>query len=75
MTTCRGVTAPGRCAGIASSCVQHSGIRSVAPADHIDPAYGEALREAVAVGVEVYALGAAITPGSVELVSTLPVVL
>lgn len=39
-------------------CVQHSGIERVAPARHIDPAYGLALDEAVASGLEVIALGA-----------------
>ena len=36
-------------------CVNHTGIRSVRPADHIDPAYGRLLKEAVAAGVEVLA--------------------
>lgn len=34
-------------------CVQHSGISRLAPADHIDPGYGETLREALAAGVEI----------------------
>ena len=38
-------------------CVQHTGITSVTPATHIDPAYAETLAEAVAAGVEVYAYG------------------
>lgn len=42
-------------------CVQHSGIDSVAPADHIYPAYGEALRLAIAEGVKVFAYTAAFT--------------
>ena len=36
-------------------CVQHSGIRSVAPAAHIDPTYADALRRGAASGVEVLA--------------------
>lgn len=36
-------------------CVQHSGIQEVRPADHIDPVYGETLREASAMGVEIVA--------------------
>jgi len=41
-------------------CVQHTGIEWVEPADLIDPHYGETLRQAVAVGVEVIAYRAAI---------------
>ena len=36
-------------------CVQHTGIREVRPADHIDERYGQMLRQAVAAGVEVCA--------------------
>lgn len=36
-------------------CVQHSGIQTVKPARHIDPAYAEAMQAAVAAGVEVIA--------------------
>jgi sugar fermentation stimulation protein A len=43
-------------------CVQHTGIKSVAPADAIDPLYGKTLREAIANGVEVIAYGAEIKP-------------
>lgn len=43
-------------------CVQHTGIERVSPADHIDPKYGESLREAMAQGVEVYAYGVDIQP-------------
>ena len=48
-------------------CVQHTGIKTVSVADHIDPTYAEAFKEAVAAGVEVIALGADITTGSIEL--------
>lgn len=41
--------------GVLLFCVQHSGIREVRPADHIDPGYGELLRQVVAEGVEVIA--------------------
>ena len=37
-------------------CVLHAGIHSVAPADHIDPAYGQALRHALDAGVAVRAV-------------------
>lgn len=36
-------------------CVAHEGIPDVAPAEHLDPAYAAALREAAANGVEVLA--------------------
>lgn len=41
--------------GVLFFCVQHSGIREVRPADHIDARYGELLRQAEAAGVEVIA--------------------
>ncbi len=41
--------------GVLLFVVNHSGIREVRPADHIDPAYGKLLREAAAAGVEVLA--------------------
>ncbi len=41
--------------GLLFYCVQHSGIRSVAPARSIDPEYAETLDEAVSCGVEVLA--------------------
>lgn len=55
-------------------CVQHSGIRSVAPADHIDPAYGETLRSAIAEGVEVIAYKARLSPRGIRIAKRLPVV-
>jgi len=45
----------------------------VRPADAIDPAYGEALREAAANGVEVLAYRARVTPAEVVLAQELPV--
>jgi sugar fermentation stimulation protein A len=58
-------------------CVQHSGIRQVSPADHIDSSYGATLRAALAAGVEVIAYGAVIEPaaGILRLENALPVVL
>ena len=38
-------------------CVAHSGIRDVAPAAHLDPAYAATLREVAECGVEVLAYG------------------
>lgn len=43
-------------------CVQHTGISKVVPADHIDPVYGRALRDAMAAGVEVLAWGCDVGP-------------
>jgi len=54
-------------------CVQRADVHSVRPADTIDPVYGRALRHAVESGVEVYALGAAVTPQGVNLERELPV--
>ena len=48
-------------------CVQRGDVDRVRPADHIDPAYGRALREALAAGVEVLALGATPTPDGIAL--------
>lgn len=48
-------------------CVQHSGIRRVAPAYHIDSAYGQAFDAAVAAGVQVLALGARLSAEEVYL--------
>lgn len=48
-------------------CVQHSGINKVAPADEIDPLYGQTLREAVAAGVEVLAYATEISAQEIVL--------
>ncbi|MEM7412260.1 MAG: DNA/RNA nuclease SfsA [Myxococcota bacterium] len=55
--------------------VQRADCDTVAPADDIDPAYGEALRQAAADGVELYALGARVTARGIAVERTLPVVL
>ncbi len=56
-------------------CVQHTGIEWVEPADAIDPAYGAALREAAAAGVEILAYRAEIRPSeaSIALTRAVPV--
>jgi sugar fermentation stimulation protein A len=60
-------------------CVQRQGVRSVAPAEDIDPAYAQGLRAAVAAGVEVLALAGTIRlatdgqPASIVLGEALPV--
>ena len=56
-------------------CVQLTGVSEVRPADHIDPAYGEALRLAAEQGVEVIAYQAAISEREICLENPLPVVL
>ncbi|XOV85938.1 MAG: DNA/RNA nuclease SfsA [Pseudomonadota bacterium] len=55
-------------------CVQHSGIREVRPAVHIDPIYARTLNLAIANGVEVIAYKARITPREARLVKAVPVV-
>lgn len=56
-------------------CVQHTGIKKVSPADHIDVVYGATLRAAIAAGVEVIAYAAEILPqqNRIALVQSLPV--
>ncbi len=56
-------------------CVQHSGIETVSPADHIDEEYGKWLRKAVAKGVEAIAYKAVISPSEITLVQRIPVVI
>jgi sugar fermentation stimulation protein A len=56
-------------------CVQREDVVRVRPADHIDPVFGRGLRDAVTGGVELYALGARLTPESITLKRRLPVVL
>lgn len=55
--------------------VQRDDADSVAPADDIDPAYGAALRGAVAAGVEVHAWSVRVTPTALCLARVLPVLL
>ncbi|MBU6467895.1 MAG: DNA/RNA nuclease SfsA [Betaproteobacteria bacterium] len=54
-------------------CVQRSDVTEVQPAEHIDPVYAKALRDAQRQGVELYALGADLSDTSVHLVRELPV--
>lgn len=54
-------------------CVLHAGIRFVRPADEIDPAYGAALRTAVASGVKVWALACRLSPRGIAPCGFLPV--
>lgn len=48
-------------------CVQHSGIRTVAPAGHLDVAYSVAFEEARRAGLEVVALGATMSRLGISL--------
>lgn len=54
-------------------CVQHTGVKVVKPADHIDPAYGKQLREAAESGVEVLAWRWQLTPQGATVACALPV--
>lgn len=45
----------------------HTGIDRIAPADPIDPGYGERLREAMSAGVEVLAYGCNVGPAGVKI--------
>lgn len=56
-------------------CVLHTGIRSVRPADEIDPAYGAALRVAAAAGVRLLALGCDVSSEGIVPTGQLPVVI
>lgn len=53
--------------GVLMFCVQLSGVDRVAPADHIDPVYGQTLRRAVAAGVEVLAYGCRLGAGEIAI--------
>ncbi|PWG63222.1 DNA/RNA nuclease SfsA [Sediminicurvatus halobius] len=55
-------------------CAQREDATEVRPADAIDPAYGRALREAIAAGVEVLALGARVEEHGIRADRRLPVV-
>ena len=53
--------------------VQRADCDSVEPADDIDPAYGDALRRAVAAGVEILAVGTRVTARRIQIERELPV--
>lgn len=54
-------------------CVQHTGIERVAPADDVDPAYGDAFRTAVDAGVVVVAWQAELNAHEAKLLRPVPV--
>lgn len=53
--------------------VNREDVNSFAPADHIDPTYGELLRKADAAGVEILAYQCRLTPKGIALTKKLPV--
>ena len=53
-------------------CAQHSGVRSVHPASQIQPAYAQALAQALDAGVEVLAYACEVTPDEVRIAKPLP---
>ena len=53
-------------------CVLHTGIKRVSPAHHLDPLYGELVKEAMAQGVECIAWRAQINPQGMQLVEQVP---
>jgi sugar fermentation stimulation protein A len=55
--------------------VQRGEARAFRPADHIDPKYGETLREVAAAGVEVIACRSVVTPEENRVGERLPVIL
>lgn len=55
--------------------IQMSPVSHLHPNDATDPAFGRALREAVANGVEVLAVDCRVTPGSMVIGEAVPVVL
>lgn len=55
-------------------CVQRGDVKSVQPADQIDPLYGNTLRMAISHGVEVIAYFAEISPKSIILKQAIPVI-
>ncbi|WP_407295514.1 DNA/RNA nuclease SfsA [Stutzerimonas zhaodongensis] len=56
-------------------CINLTGIEAVRPASEIDLVYSNALREAVAAGVEVLAYGAEISEKEIRLAHPLPVII
>ena len=55
--------------------IQMEGVTDFAPNDDTHPAFGAALREAAKAGVQVVAVNCRVTPGSLEILGPVPVVL
>ena len=56
-------------------CVQHSGIREVRPAAHVDPVYAATLADAMRQGVEVIAYKTRMSPYGLRIAKPIPVVI
>ncbi len=61
--------------GVIFFCVNHSGIKQVRPADHIDPVYGQLLRQAAQKGVEILAYRSHINEHEIYLKDKIDVIL
>ncbi len=61
--------------GVIFFCVNHTGIKQVRPADHIDPVYGQLLRQAAQKGVEILAYRSHINEHEIYLKDKIDVVL
>ncbi len=61
------------CRAVLLFCVNHTGIKRVRPADHVDPVYGQLLRLAAEMGVEILAYGTDISPREVTITHAVPV--
>ncbi|ACV25778.1 DNA/RNA nuclease SfsA [Kangiella koreensis] len=55
--------------------VQHTGIKTVSPAAHIDPQYAKLLDQAAKAGVEIIAYNTHISPAEIYLGKELPVII
>ena len=55
--------------------VQMEAVRYMHPIDDTDPAFGRALREAAAAGVQILAVDCKVTPGTMIIDKSLPVIL
>lgn len=55
--------------------VQHTGIKQVSPAEHIDPKYAHLLRKAADFGVEIIAYNTHIDAATISLRDSIPIIL
>ena len=67
--------AAGGCRGVLFYCVQHSGIREVRPAAHIDPTYAATLSDVVQQGVELIAYKTRMSRFGLQVERPIPVVM
>ena len=61
------------CRSVLLFCVNHTGIKKVRPADHVDPEYGRLLRLADEKGVEILAYGADMSESEITITYAVPV--